>query len=92
MNNKRRRKLEEFKNQLEEIMDKLEELKDEVEEVAKELEYEKEQEEWVSENERISAHISITHETSEEAVASMESAIEGAEGIVEKPGRNHRSI
>ena len=26
MNNKRRRKLEEFKNQLEEIMDKLEEL------------------------------------------------------------------
>ena len=51
--------------------------------MAEELEYEKEQEEWVSENERVSARMSITHETSEEAVASMESAIEGAEGIVE---------
>ena len=58
-------------------MDKLEELKDDIEEVAEELEYEKEQEEWVSENERVSARMSITHETSEEAVASMESASKG---------------
>ena len=54
-----------------------------LEEVAEELEYEKEQEEWVSENKRVSARMSITHETSEEAVASMESAIEGTEGILE---------
>ena len=83
MNNKRRRKLEKLKDQLEEIKDQLEELKDDLEILTEELEEETDEEEWISETERVSAHISITHETSQEAVISMESAIEGAEGIAE---------